>query len=292
MKKFFKNVRYLLEYIILVVLMRILSLFGIDRSADICSYIARKIGPLLQVDKIARRNIQYVFGNSINQEEIIDQVWDNFGRFIGEFPYINKMSEAELSKRVEIVGLENVIPFQKIQQPYLFFTGHFANWDLIAKVLPKLYPKFAIIYRKANNPYVDKIIADMRNNDNVHFIPKGNKGVHGLIKAIKSGYAIGMLIDQKMNDGIEVPFLGRPSKTAHAIAKIALQFNYSIVPIQIIRTKGSYFKVIIHPPLEIQRSTNNEVDCYNIMLSINQTLEAWVKEYPGQWFWFHNRWEK
>ncbi|WP_425360255.1 MULTISPECIES: lipid A biosynthesis lauroyl acyltransferase [unclassified Candidatus Tisiphia] len=301
MKKLFKNIIYLLEYFFVLIVLKILGALGIDKSVNICRSLARKIGPLLPVNKVAKENIQNILGNnlytnegSINSQAIVNQVWDNFGSFIGEFPYINKMSEEELSRRIEISGLENIIEFQKSQQPFLFFTGHFANWDFALKISNKFYHKFAIIYRKLNNPYVDKLINDTRISNDIKLIPKGTQGVRELISAIKSGYAIGMLVDQKMNNGIEVPFLGQPAMTAQAIAKIALQFSYPIIPLQVVRTNSnnSYFKIIIHPPIKLQKTNNNQTDCYNIMVTINQILGNWVKENPGQWFWFHNRWKK
>ncbi|MCC8371647.1 MAG: lipid A biosynthesis lauroyl acyltransferase [Rickettsia endosymbiont of Pseudomimeciton antennatum] len=301
MKKLFKNIKYLLEYFFVLIIVKILGALGINKSVNICRYLARKVGPLLPVNKVARENIQNILGNnlytnegSINSQAIVNQVWDNFGSFIGEFPYVNKMSEEELSRRVEISGLENIIEFQRLHQPFLLFTGHFANWDFALKIINKFYPKFAIIYRRLNNPYVDKLINNTRTRGDIKLIPKGSKGARELISAIKSGYAIGMLVDQKMNNGIEVPFLGQPAMTAQAIAKIALQFSYPIIPLQVVRTNSnnSYFKIIIHPPIELQKTNNNKTDCYNIMVTINQILGNWVKENPGQWFWFHNRWKK
>ncbi|HJD56578.1 MULTISPECIES: lipid A biosynthesis lauroyl acyltransferase [unclassified Candidatus Tisiphia] len=301
MKKLFKNIIYLLEYFFVLIVLKILGALGIDKSVNICRYLARKIGPLLPVNKVAKENIQNILGNnlytnegSINSQAIVNQVWDNFGSFIGEFPYVNKMSEEELSRRIEISGLENIIGFQKSQQPFLFFTGHFANWDFALKISNKFYHKFAIIYRKLNNPYVDKLINDTRISNDIKLIPKGAQGARELISAIKSGYSIAMLVDQKMNNGIEVPLLGQPAMTAQAIAKIALQFSYPIIPLQVVRTNSnnSYFKIIIHPPIKLQKTNNNQTDCYNIMVTINQILGNWVKENPGQWFWFHNRWKK
>ncbi|WP_341789988.1 lipid A biosynthesis lauroyl acyltransferase [Rickettsia endosymbiont of Polydrusus tereticollis] len=292
MQKFLKNIRYLFEYFVVITAMKILSLFGIDRAGNICSFIARKIGILLAVNKIARKNIHAVFGDSLDIENIIDQTWDNFGRFIGEFPYISTMSEQELLQRIEIIGTENIDEFRKAGQPFLLFTGHFANWDIALKLIHKFYPKFSIIYRKANNPYVNRLINEIRSSDKLKLIPKGAEGSRGLINAIKQGDAIAMLVDQKMNDGIEVPFLGTPAMTPHAIAKIALQFKYPIIPCQIVRTRGSHFKAIIHPPLMFQQTGDDKVDYYNIMLNINQILGEWVKQNPGQWFWFHNRWKK
>ncbi|MFY9589309.1 lipid A biosynthesis lauroyl acyltransferase [Rickettsia endosymbiont of Halotydeus destructor] len=292
MQKFLKNIRYLLEYFVVITAMKILGLFGIDRAGNICSFIARKIGILLAVNKIARKNIHAVFGDSLDSEAIIDQTWDNFGRFIGEFPYISTMSEQELLRRIKIIGIENIEEFQKTGQPFLLFTGHFANWDIALKLIHKFYPEFSIIYRRSNNPYVNRLINEIRTSDKLSLIPKGAESSRGLIKAIKQRHAIAMLVDQKMNDGIEVPFLGLPAMTPHAIAKIALQFKYPIIPCQIIRTHGSYFKLILHPPLTLQQTGNDKVDYYNIMLNINQILGEWVKQNPGQWFWFHNRWKK
>ena len=292
MKKYFKNLQYLFEYFFLQIVLSALKICGINNSVRICRYVARKIGPLLPVSKIACQNIKDILGKNVDSQAIIDQVWDNFGSFIGEFPYVSNMSEDELSKRVEVEGVEHIIEFQKLHRPFVLFTGHFANWDFALKILNRFYPKFAIIYRKANNPYVDKLINGSRAGENIKLIAKGAKGARDLIAAIKSQYAIGMLVDQKMNDGIEVPFLGQPAMTANAIAKIALDFDYPIVPLQIIRTDNSHFKVIIHPALEVKSTQNHKVDHYNIMLTINTILGNWVKEYPGQWFWFHNRWKK
>jgi KDO2-lipid IV(A) lauroyltransferase len=292
MKKFFKNIRYLFEYFLILTMLKIIAMFGIYRSVSICRYLAKKIGPLLPVNKIAKANIDNIMGDSVDSRIIINQIWDNFGSFIGEFPYVNKMSEEELSKRVEIIGIDNIKELQKSYQPFLLFTGHFANWDFALKIINKFYPKFAIIYRKANNPYIDRLLNNIRREDNIKLIPKGTKGARDLISAVKAGCAIGMLVDQKMNDGIEVPFLGQPAMTANAIAKIALQFDYPIIPLQLIRTNNSYFKAIIHPPIKFKKTSDNKADCYNIMLIINQILGNWVSENPGQWFWFHNRWKK
>ncbi|HJD62325.1 MAG TPA: lipid A biosynthesis lauroyl acyltransferase [Rickettsia endosymbiont of Degeeriella rufa] len=290
MKKFLKKIRYLIEYAVVVIFLKIIGIFGIDKAADICSFIARKIGILFAVNKIARRNIKAVFGDAFDVEKTIDQTWDNFGRFIGEFAYINEMDELELERRIEIIGLENI---KKLKgQPFLFFTGHFANWDIAVKIIHKIYPKFAVIYRKANNPYVNKLINESRASSKLRLIPKGPDGSRALVRSIKERESIAMLVDQKMNNGIEVPFLGYPAMTANAIAKIALQYGYPIVPCQIVRTKGSYFKLIIHPNLTWEQTGDSKTDCYNIMLNINQILGDWVKQNPSQWFWFHNRWKK
>ena len=292
MNMLLRKIRHLTEYALFLVVINFLKAFNIDRSADLCAFIARKIGKFLPVTNIARKNLQIAFGARFNSAQIIDDLWDNFGRFIGEFPHLAYMSAEEIDKRVIIEGIENVAELQQSGQPFLLWTGHFANWDFALKIINKLYPKFALTYRKANNPYINEAINHFRNKQDVLLIAKGRNGGKDLVKALKAGYAIAMLVDQKMNDGIAVPFFGRPVMTAHAIAKLALQFGYPIVPLQIVRTQGSYFKITIYQQLPLVKTGDNNKDLYNIMLQINQLLEKWIKEHPSQWFWFHRRWGK
>tara|TARA_B110000503_G_scaffold143239_1_gene243454 strand:+ start:5714 stop:6583 length:870 start_codon:yes stop_codon:yes gene_type:complete len=287
-----KKVKHFIEYIVFVTITSLLRMLSVDKSASFCSAIARKIGPYLGVSNIARNNLQKVYGNDINIEKTIDELWDNYGRYIGEFAFINSMSDQELHQRVEITGLENVTKFQEQDQPFMLFLGHQANWDFVIRRINDIYPKFGIVYRKANNPYVDKCILGERSSDqNVIMIAKGQRGVKDLMRAIKSRMSIAMLVDQKMNDGIEVPFFDKPAMTAPAIAKLSLRYNYPIIPCQIIRLKDSYFELKIHPELQYKTTADIDQDCYNIMFSINKKLEEWVRERPGQWFWFHNRWK-
>ncbi|MES2215210.1 MAG: lipid A biosynthesis lauroyl acyltransferase [Pseudomonadota bacterium] len=294
MKSLMKKVRYFLEYIIFVSLTSLLRILSIDKSADICAKIARIIGPYLKVSHIARKNLRLAYkGMDIDLEnKIIDQLWDNFGRFIGEFPHLHTLSPEEFIQRVEIIGLENIKPFQDNNQPFILFSGHLANWEFVPYIYSLFYPCIATVYRKANNPFVNNLIKKWRDLPGVRLIEKGPHGSQDLVKALKSKCSLAMLVDQKMNEGISVPLFGIPAMTAPAIAKFSVQFNYPIIPLQIIRTEGSYFKVILSPAIDRPITEDKDDAVFKIMENINGILEHWIKENPGQWFWFHNRWGK
>jgi KDO2-lipid IV(A) lauroyltransferase len=292
MSVYSKKIKYFAQYLLLVLLLKFLRLLGLNRSAELCSFIAVKIGSLFKVNQVAHKNLIRVFGKGHKVDKILINVWSNFGRFIGEFPYLYFMSKSELSQRVKIEGIENIEDMRSQKTPFLVYSGHFANWEFVLKILDMLYPNFAVAYRKANNPYVDSMLKALRMRANIIPIEKGTKGSRALLSALKAKYSIAMLVDQKMNDGIEVPFFGFPAMTANAIAKLSIRLEYPIVPLQIIRTEGSNFRIRIYPPIKIEKSGEIESDCYKIMLQINQTLEQWILEHPDQWFWFHNRWSK
>src|ERR1700729_3641550 len=124
MNKFLKKIRHYAEYAGFLLLTRLLRLMSIDRSADFCSFIARKICPKLSVTNTARRNLRRYLGTEegINEDKLIEGLWDNFGRFIGEFSYIHRLSKEEVKSRVEIKGLEHIKAFQDQQKPFMIFS--------------------------------------------------------------------------------------------------------------------------------------------------------------------------
>lgn len=294
MKKFLKSCRYRIEYIFFTLLTNALRSLPIDKSSDLCAKIAIIIGKLLPITRTARRNLYLAFPNLNRRQEsqILHDLWNNFGRFIGEFPHIHNLNEKEVQNHIEIIGMENIADFKQQKQPFIICTGHFANWDLGLRALELMYPKWGVIYRRANNPLINNIINKWRSSENINLIAKGPDGARSLVKSLKAKDAICMLVDQKMNDGINIPFFNRPAMTANAIAKLALQYDYPIVPVQIIRKAGANIKLIIHPKLRTEYKANEEDQIIRIMTEINLTLESWIKENPGQWFWFHNRWGK
>jgi KDO2-lipid IV(A) lauroyltransferase len=113
-----------------------------------------------------------------------------------------------------------------------------------------------------------------------------------MVRAIKGGHTLAMLIDQKMNEGIAVPFFGRDAMTAPAIAELALRYDMPIIPARVFRTKGCHFDARAYPPLVIEKTGDMEKDVLAIMTQINAQMEAWVREKPEQWFWVHQRWPK
>ena len=69
------------------------------------------------------------------------------------------------------------------------------------------------VLRAGNNPLLDRMIARFR-GDGGEFIPKGAIAARRAIEALRRGTNLGLLADQKMNDGIPVPFFGRLAMTA------------------------------------------------------------------------------
>ena len=174
-----------------------------------------------------------------------------------------------------------------------FVSGHFANWEAMPMTLHAAGLRTAAVYRAANNPLVDRTIIERRAEVMTrHLIPKGKRGGRQLVAAVRDGLNVCMLIDQKLNDGIEVPFLGVPAMTAPAAARVALRSGLPVIPLQIVREPGVRFTITVHPPLDAPRTGDQAADTRALTVAINGAIGGFVREHPGQWLWFHRRWPK
>jgi KDO2-lipid IV(A) lauroyltransferase len=106
----------------------------------------------------------------------------------------------------------------------IFFSGHPASWKIAMLAGVQYGIPEAQIYRVGNNPLLDRMIARFR-GDGAELIPKGTVAARHAIAALRRGTHLNLLVDQKMNDGIPVPFFGRPAMTAPALAVLALRFD-------------------------------------------------------------------
>lgn len=273
----------------------IMRFVGIKNASNFCAKFFAIIGPWVKTNKVVRNNLHYIYKNisEARVNELQKAIWSNFGRYVGEFAFIDEQFLEENKSYIKIEIDEETQKIFDQKTPIMIFSGHMANWDIALFGVSELIENIAVIYRKINNKYIDNYVRKRRAINNARLISKGSDGVKDLVKSIREKRSFVMLVDQKMNDGIQVPFLGKKAMTSKAIASIALQYKYPIIPVQIIRNKDNLgFKLIFHKPIEIKDKENKEAAVYDIMLDINNILAGWVNERPEQWFWLHQRWGK
>jgi KDO2-lipid IV(A) lauroyltransferase len=121
-------------------------------------------------------------------------------------------------------------------------------------------------------------------------IHKGRHGAKESLRALQSGALIGLLFDQKMNDGAELTLFGHEAMTPIAPAQMALRVPCAIIPVRVERTGDVRFRITIYPPVECPSSGNRRADAKVIMGRLNELLEEWVRERPERWIWLHRRW--
>jgi KDO2-lipid IV(A) lauroyltransferase len=267
------------------------AMLPFDRASALGGAIGRLIGPRLGISNRARRNIKCALPG-LSESEIADVVrgmWDNLGRVAAEYPHLKNIRVFEPGGRVETCGLEHIDRAVAAGRRMIIFSGHIANWEIAALAAVQYGISVAQIYRAANNPLVDRMIARFR-GDAGELIPKGAVAARRAIATLRRGAHLTMLADQKMNDGIPVPFFGRPAMTASALAALALRFDCDVLPARVERLDGAHFRLTVFPPLPLPRTDDSRCDTAALMAQVNAILEGWIRDRPEQWFWVHQRW--
>ena len=253
--------------------------------------VGRWIGPQLRVSNLARRNLRAAFPELTGPqiETIVRGMWDNLGRVAAEYPQLRKIRVFAPRGPVETRGLEHLDRALRDGKRVILFAGHLANWEIAALAGGQYGLDIAQIYRAPNNPLVDRMLARLRGGDS-ELIPKGAVASRRAVRALRRGGHVSLLADQKLNEGIAVPFFGRPAMTAPALALLGLHFDCAILPVRVERLGGARFRLTLYPPLDVSRTGQRDADVMAIMTAVNQTLEGWIRERPEQWFWVHSRW--
>lgn len=285
-----KPLRYALEYVVVATLLTGFQMMSLDAASATAGWIARKLGPRLKAHKTARKNVQQVFPDKSEEEvaAILEKMWDNLGRTVGEFPHVNTPA---MASRVTISG-ESITRFSHKKKSAIFVAAHFGNWELSPWVPSIFDVPVNFIYRVANNPWVDRLIQKHRLTYCHALYGKGADNAKRIAQALKNNESIGLLVDQKMNNGIAVPFFGRDAMTAPGVAVFARKFRCPVIPARVVRHQGAHFDVIISAPMEFTWTDNSEHDIAQAMRQVNALLESWITEHPEQWFWVHRRWPK
>ncbi len=267
----------------------------LDYASALGGFVARTIGPSLPVTARARQQMRRALPTLTRAEEdrAVRSMWDNLGRTLAEYPHLPRLKVFAPDTIIACVGMDHVAEALARGKPIIFFSGHFGNWEMSSICAVQFGCDVVQVYRAANNPGVEAILAAFRRSLKVEPVKKGAAGARRILAAMKHNKALALLVDQKLNDGIAVPFFGRPAMTAPAVAELGLRYDATILPARIDRLGSSArFRLTVYPPLAHPDTGDKQADILALMTTINQQMENWIKADPGCWFWLHRRWPK
>lgn len=271
--------------------MTLFRILPLDAASSFGGWLGRKLGPRFGVHKHARNNMARAMPEltAEQQQAALTGMWDNLGRVMAEYVHL---ADIRAGERIEVVGAEHIDAVRESGKPAIFFSAHYGNWELMSLVSTLRGVPLVHVYRAANNPLTEQMLQKLRKPVGGRHIAKGMQAARELLKAMKQNESLGMLVDQKMTNGMAVPFFGRDAMTAPAIAELALRSACPVIPAYVERLDGAHFRVTVEPPILLQDTGDRERDIYNGLLLINQIIERWIRAHPDHWFWVHKRWPK
>ena len=209
----------------------------IDAASGFGGWLMRNLGPLVSTHKTVMRNLLLVFPewDQAERDRVGRAQWEAFGRLMGEFTICDRILADP--GRIELVNFERIEEIKASGKPVVFITGHFSNWELSAATVLAKGLEVDITYRALNNPYADARMKESRARYGVRlFAPKGADGARELLANLKRGVSVGMLNDQKYDEGVPVPFFGHtvplpnlrlgPAEIARELTALGLRIRH------------------------------------------------------------------
>ena len=269
---------------------------GPVRASDFMGGLARRIGPLLPVSRVADGNLRRAMPelDQAARRRIVQGVWENLGRVVGELPHLGALQQTADGPGWELADPSGVQAIADQGGPLLFVTAHMGNWEVLPRVMTVLGMKTAVIYRPIDDLVMDDFMRTLRLGAAPGFelFPKGAKGARLALSFLQRGGILGILADQKMNDGIEARLFGLPAMTVSAPAVLALRFECPIVMARVDRIGPARFRIVTCTPLPRGRSGDRRADVLTVTQQMNDQFERWIRAQPESWLWLHRRWPK
>tara|TARA_Y100000389_G_C17354182_1_gene460154 strand:+ start:116 stop:979 length:864 start_codon:yes stop_codon:yes gene_type:complete len=285
------KLNHFFQFIVIIFLFLLFKLLGLKLSSALSGYILLLIGPIFRSNKLSLENLKKAFPNSKHQErsKILNKMWFNYGRILSEYMFIkNFRNSNKYSKKIIIENQEILEKIKTSNEPVIFISGHFNNFELMAMQIEKTGINLAAIYRPLNNIFLNPIMEKIRKRYICkNQIKKGISGTKKLLKEFKKKNSVALMIDQRVSEGIKVNLFNEKAFTTTIPAQFVKKFKTKIVPIYIERIKKSDFRLKVYEPIEFNENENIE----SITLYLNKLLEEMILKNPEQWIWTHNRWK-
>jgi Kdo2-lipid IVA lauroyltransferase/acyltransferase len=283
---------------IVLALFALMRRLGPERAPSLCAAVARSVGPLLPVHRVGLANIRAAFPEKDPawHQARLKEEWDNLGRVAGEYVHLDKLFDFDPSQpeqgriRIEPGDVALFMDLLTDGKPALCFSAHLGNWELAALGPPAYRMDSAVVYRMPNNRIVAREIELIRAASMGQLIRTRSQAPIEMAGALTAGKHVGMLTDQHFSRGVDITFFGRRCKANPAIARLARHFDCPVVGMRVIRRPDGGFTMAGVGPLELPRDASGRVDVPAATQMINGIVEGWIREYPGQWLWFHRRW--
>jgi len=290
--------RQLLNAAIALSFLSVLNLFPADPAIRFSDRLARMVGPMTPRHKLVLHNLTLAYPekSDVERREIAIASWGHMGRLAAEYVFLDRLFDYDPGRdeagRIEVTGIEEFQELNDHKRPFIVFTAHTGNFELLAVVGAKFGLNVTALFRPPNNPYIAERISNFRKQRMGKLVPSHAGSSFALARQLERGGGVGILVDQKFRKGLPTKFFGKDARTNPLLAKLVRQFECDVFPARCIRLPDNRFRLELERKIVIPRDERGYVDVRRTAQLLNEKVESWVREYPHQWLWYHDRWDQ
>ncbi|EEW24090.1 lysophospholipid acyltransferase family protein [Rhodobacter ferrooxidans] len=269
-------------------LIRLLLWLPYRVRVPLCGWMmAQLIAPLAGYRRRVRKNLARVMPDLPPDEvrRLCRAVPDNVGRTIIELYSGAEFVAVARKTPPRGPGLAALDAAHRANRPVILVTGHFGNYDASRAALLGRGFRVGGLYRPMKNHWFNDHYVAAISRIGTPLFARGKRGLAGMVRFLRGGGMLGMVIDQHMRRGTRLRFFGHDALTALSAAELALKYDALLVPTYAIRQPdGLSFDIVVEAP--IPQDTPEAMT-----QALNDSLEVLVRDHMDQWFWIHRRWK-
>ncbi len=243
---------------------------------------------------IAISNLDSVFeGRHEENVKLARDVFRNMAMIGVDWLKLMSMDKKDVIGLVtETSGLENLDRALEGGKGVIVMVSHFGNWELLSAYTHSMGYRGTIIAKRIYFHKYDQMIVGIRKRFGANLVYR-DESPKKMFRALKDGQILGMLADQDVEsvEGVFVKFFGKDAYTPTGPVKIGMIAGVDILPAFMIRKADNTYKFVVEKPIVLSREGDKEDNVRKYTQEWTDVLERYVKEYPDQWVWIHNRWK-
>jgi KDO2-lipid IV(A) lauroyltransferase len=217
----------------------------------------------------------------------------NMGKNVVEMVNLSRV-RPDLDRRVILEGRKHLDDALAQGRGVIWLTAHLGNWEMIGWTMACLGYPVNVVARAVYDERLNRLLLKYREDASVRVILRDSPSAgRQILQALKQGEILGMLIDQDTKvKGVMADFFGRKANTPAGPAILAVRRGVPVLPGFIHRVSNEKHRIVIYPPVEVQKTEDSDQDAVANTERFNQVIEREIRRYPDQWVWVHRRWRR
>lgn len=238
----------------------------------------------------AKANLDFVYGNKISEDEkyrIIKESYRTLIYNLYEFIENQTLDLSGFEKKITVENEQYITDALKNNRKIILITAHYGNWEYGNTFIPLKYGPTTMVGRPLNNSYLNDELDTTRTRNNTQMLSSSEAG-RGLVKALKQGRTLGLVIDQHNTAGIDVQFLGHKVKQTDSTSRLAVKFDAMILPVFFTMDEFGQYTAKFYEPIE-PADYDGEDQIIRLTQKQADVMGEHILSRPEQWFWHHKR---
>ncbi|MBU2500954.1 lysophospholipid acyltransferase family protein [bacterium] len=169
-------------------------------------------------------------------------------------------------------------------------SAHLGNFEWCGRLIASRHRLLDVV-KPQRNRWFDRDLDRMRRAAGIDTVPVDGAGP-AVMRRLKQGGVVSLLLDQDAGAaGVRTRFFGRPASTWPGAARLSLQLDCPVLPVCLIRLPDRGHELVWGAPLDPRDLPATAAHPAAYTQLISDSLEAFIRLHPEQWFWVHRRWK-